>query len=226
MSPSRKQKEWVAIWHIDLVTCLSSKAIRSIKGPWIHEVVSILVHVHQLDSIGNEARQTRQRVSSNQQSNAVVKLDEARCKALCRQGYTSGRSALKAHIYDAWLNGFHGDTCRWHSIKICRNLRKGCTSITLNDSRQSSLIPFFHDLFRPQQCRKFDVLPDPRYPRYTCEMAVREIPNFIPSSELLCPISHAPAITPRLNSLKSLQQMIIVAAVTYLTTVPDTCYLT
>ncbi|GFT89135.1 hypothetical protein TNCV_3085281 [Trichonephila clavipes] len=36
---------------------------------WILEVVSIPVHVHQLDSIGNETRQTRQRVSSQQQSN-------------------------------------------------------------------------------------------------------------------------------------------------------------
>ncbi|GFV61433.1 uncharacterized protein TNCV_2937751 [Trichonephila clavipes] len=41
-------------------------------GPWIHEVVSIPIHVHQLDSIGNETRQTRQRVSSHQQSNVGV----------------------------------------------------------------------------------------------------------------------------------------------------------
>ncbi|GFU80362.1 uncharacterized protein TNCV_3521361 [Trichonephila clavipes] len=41
-------------------------------GPWIHEVVSIRVHVHQFDSIGNETRQTRQRLSSHQQSNVSV----------------------------------------------------------------------------------------------------------------------------------------------------------
>ncbi|GFX67967.1 uncharacterized protein TNCV_2288291 [Trichonephila clavipes] len=39
---------------------------------WIHEVFSIPVHVHQLDSIGNYTRQTRQRVFGHQQSNVGV----------------------------------------------------------------------------------------------------------------------------------------------------------
>ncbi|GFU86414.1 uncharacterized protein TNCV_1417661 [Trichonephila clavipes] len=43
-----------------------------LEGPWIHEVVPIPVHVHQLDSIGNDTRQTRQRVSSHQQSKVGV----------------------------------------------------------------------------------------------------------------------------------------------------------
>ncbi|GFX91980.1 uncharacterized protein TNCV_5004441 [Trichonephila clavipes] len=38
----------------------------------IHEVVFIPVHVHQPNSIGNETRQTRQRVCSHQQSNVSV----------------------------------------------------------------------------------------------------------------------------------------------------------
>ncbi|GBO35550.1 hypothetical protein AVEN_12421-1, partial [Araneus ventricosus] len=38
-------------------------------GLWINDVVSILVHVHPFDTIGNETRQTRQCVSSHQQSN-------------------------------------------------------------------------------------------------------------------------------------------------------------
>ncbi|GBM59116.1 hypothetical protein AVEN_255656-1 [Araneus ventricosus] len=38
-------------------------------GPWIHEVVSIPVHVHPPDTIGNETRQIRQLVSSHQQFN-------------------------------------------------------------------------------------------------------------------------------------------------------------
>ncbi|GBM06883.1 hypothetical protein AVEN_147826-1 [Araneus ventricosus] len=41
-------------------------------GPWIHEVVSIPVHVHPPDTIGNETRQTRQLVSSHQQFNGGV----------------------------------------------------------------------------------------------------------------------------------------------------------
>ncbi|GBM11721.1 hypothetical protein AVEN_156172-1 [Araneus ventricosus] len=43
--------------------------------------------------------------------------------------------------------------------------------------------------FRPQRCRRFDVLPDSRYSRYTREMVVPENPNFIATSEmsnLLC----------------------------------------
>ncbi|GBN82940.1 hypothetical protein AVEN_185631-1 [Araneus ventricosus] len=42
------------------------------QGLWINDVVSILVHVHPSDTIGNETRQTRQRVSSHQQSNSSV----------------------------------------------------------------------------------------------------------------------------------------------------------
>ncbi|GBO43579.1 hypothetical protein AVEN_253458-1, partial [Araneus ventricosus] len=42
------------------------------QGPWINDVVSILVHVHPSDTIGNETRQTRQRVFSHQQSNGSV----------------------------------------------------------------------------------------------------------------------------------------------------------
>ncbi|GBM08996.1 hypothetical protein AVEN_229035-1 [Araneus ventricosus] len=41
-------------------------------GPWIHEVVSIPVHDHIPDTIGNETRQTRQLVSSHQQFNGGV----------------------------------------------------------------------------------------------------------------------------------------------------------
>ncbi|GFU75049.1 uncharacterized protein TNCV_3753001 [Trichonephila clavipes] len=41
-------------------------------GPWIHEVVSIPLHVPQLYLIGNETRQTRQRVSSHHQCNVGV----------------------------------------------------------------------------------------------------------------------------------------------------------
>ncbi|GBN80200.1 hypothetical protein AVEN_119318-1 [Araneus ventricosus] len=39
---------------------------------WINDVVSILVHVHPSNTIGNEARQTRQCISSHQQSNGSV----------------------------------------------------------------------------------------------------------------------------------------------------------
>ena len=42
------------------------------QGPWIHEVVSIPVHVHPLETIGNETRQTRQHVFTHQQPNVGV----------------------------------------------------------------------------------------------------------------------------------------------------------
>ncbi|GFX23784.1 uncharacterized protein TNCV_3597261 [Trichonephila clavipes] len=103
-------------------------------GPWIHEVVSIPVHVHQLNSTGNETRQTRQRVSSHRQSN----VDDD-------------------------------------------GPRRGVE----------------------QRCRRFDVFPDSRYSRYTRAIVVLENPNFIATSEMLCPISRVPTITPRSNSLKS-----------------------
>ncbi|GFY27480.1 uncharacterized protein TNCV_2071001 [Trichonephila clavipes] len=50
----------------------ASAALLICRSPWIYEVVSITVHVHQLDSIGNETRQTRQCVSSHQQSNIGI----------------------------------------------------------------------------------------------------------------------------------------------------------
>ncbi|GBM06849.1 hypothetical protein AVEN_173602-1 [Araneus ventricosus] len=42
------------------------------QGLWINDVVSILVHVHLSDTIENETRQTRQRVSRHQQPNGSV----------------------------------------------------------------------------------------------------------------------------------------------------------
>ncbi|GBM08549.1 hypothetical protein AVEN_69767-1 [Araneus ventricosus] len=42
------------------------------QGLWINDVVSILVHVHPSDTIGNETHQTRQCVSNHQQSNGSV----------------------------------------------------------------------------------------------------------------------------------------------------------
>ncbi|GBN28679.1 hypothetical protein AVEN_268550-1 [Araneus ventricosus] len=52
---------------------------------WINDVVSILVHVHPSDTIGNETRQTRQRVSSHQQSNGSV-VGPRRGVKLCARG--------------------------------------------------------------------------------------------------------------------------------------------
>ncbi|GFY03728.1 hypothetical protein TNCV_3666381 [Trichonephila clavipes] len=116
-------------------------------GPWIHEAVSLPVHVHQLDSIGNKTRQTWQRVSSHQQSSVGIGLP------------------------------------------------------------------------------RFYVLPDSRYSRYTREMVILENPNFIATSEMLCPICRAPIITPRSNFFKS-RLPAIVAAVTCLTTITDTrCFI-
>ncbi|GBM68231.1 hypothetical protein AVEN_268715-1 [Araneus ventricosus] len=42
------------------------------QGLWINDVVSILVHVHPPDTIGNVTRQARQRFTSHQQSNGSV----------------------------------------------------------------------------------------------------------------------------------------------------------
>ncbi|GBO12770.1 hypothetical protein AVEN_44662-1 [Araneus ventricosus] len=42
------------------------------QGLWINDVISILVHVDPSVTIGNETRQTRQRVSCHQQSNGSV----------------------------------------------------------------------------------------------------------------------------------------------------------
>ncbi|GFW26772.1 uncharacterized protein TNCV_2851621 [Trichonephila clavipes] len=53
--------------------------------------------------------------------------------------------------------------------------------------------------FRPQWCRRFDVLPNFRYSRYIREMVTREIPKF---RRCYAP-SRAPTITPRSNSHKS-----------------------
>ncbi|GBM50338.1 hypothetical protein AVEN_142347-1 [Araneus ventricosus] len=77
----------------------------------------------------------------------------------------------------------------------------GLSRLMILVSRRSSRSCMIY--FRPQRCRRFDDLQDSRYSRYTREMVVRENPNFIASSEMLCPISRVPTITPRSNSLKS-----------------------
>ncbi|GBM96518.1 hypothetical protein AVEN_68018-1 [Araneus ventricosus] len=53
------------------------------QGLWINDVVSILVHVQPSDTIGNETRQTRQLVSSHQQSNGSVVWPRRGVKLCC-----------------------------------------------------------------------------------------------------------------------------------------------
>ncbi|GBM70675.1 hypothetical protein AVEN_270782-1 [Araneus ventricosus] len=86
------------------------------------------------------------------------------------------------------------------SAAICGRVARLSRLMILVSRRWSRYCMIF---FRPQRCRRFDVLPDSRYSRYTREMIVRENPNFIATSEMLCPLSRAPTITPRSNSLKS-----------------------
>ncbi|GBN59396.1 hypothetical protein AVEN_202009-1 [Araneus ventricosus] len=66
---SKNQK--LAPYHHRGSTRLNSPLL-TCRGPWIHEVVSISVHVHLPETIGNETRQTRQHVSSHQQTNGGV----------------------------------------------------------------------------------------------------------------------------------------------------------
>ena len=80
------------------------------QDPWTHEVVSMPVHVQPLDTIGNETRQTRQHISSHQQSNVGVD-GPRRDVQLCIVQSASGSSAPEAHIDDVSLNCSHADTC-------------------------------------------------------------------------------------------------------------------
>ncbi|GBL83715.1 hypothetical protein AVEN_132630-1 [Araneus ventricosus] len=66
-------------YHANCTRPISSLRLHQIEqspadkqGLWINDVVSILVHVLPSDTIGNETCQTRQRVSSHQQSNGSV----------------------------------------------------------------------------------------------------------------------------------------------------------
>ncbi|GBN64456.1 hypothetical protein AVEN_178292-1 [Araneus ventricosus] len=66
-------------YHANCTRAIPSQRLHQIEqspvdkqGLWINDVVSILVRVHPSDTIGNETRQTRQRVSSHQQSNGSV----------------------------------------------------------------------------------------------------------------------------------------------------------
>ncbi|GFW33948.1 uncharacterized protein TNCV_3590331 [Trichonephila clavipes] len=86
------------------------------------------------------------------------------------------------------------------SAAICGRVARLSRLMILVSRRWSSFCMIF---FRQQRCCRFDVLPDSRYSRYTREMALRENPDFIATSEMLCPISRAPAVTPRSNSLMS-----------------------
>ena len=79
------------------------------QGLWIYEVVHIPAHVHPLDTIGNKTRQTKQYLTTHQQSNVGVDgPSEADSFVSCSQhGYTSGPSDTKAHINYVSLNVLH-----------------------------------------------------------------------------------------------------------------------
>ncbi|GBN77137.1 hypothetical protein AVEN_15721-1 [Araneus ventricosus] len=112
------------------------------QGLWINDVVSILVHVHPSDTIGNETRQTRKRVSSRQQSNGSV-VGPRKGVTLCAAQSTtvkSGPSAPRAHINDGSLNSSHADACRCPIIEIRGNLREYCTSVSFKGSRLTSMV--------------------------------------------------------------------------------------
>ncbi|GBO12240.1 hypothetical protein AVEN_173726-1 [Araneus ventricosus] len=64
-----------------------------------------------------------------------------------QERYTSGPSALRAHINDGPLNSWHADTCRCPIIEIRGNLRKYCTSISFKNSRLTSMVQFFQGIF-------------------------------------------------------------------------------
>ncbi|GFU83577.1 uncharacterized protein TNCV_4218371 [Trichonephila clavipes] len=101
----------------------------------------------------------------------------------------SGLSAPKAHIDDVSSNGSHVTLVDGPALKsaaICGRLARLSRLMILASRRWfRSCIVFF----RQQRCRRFDVLPDSRYSRHIREMVVRENPNFIATSEMLCPIS-------------------------------------
>ncbi|GBM52510.1 hypothetical protein AVEN_106942-1 [Araneus ventricosus] len=78
LSESSLDVSWVP-YHVNYTRPISSQRLHQMEQSpvdkqalWINDVVSILVHVHPSDTIGNEIRQTRQRVSSHQQSNGSV----------------------------------------------------------------------------------------------------------------------------------------------------------
>ncbi|GBN41925.1 hypothetical protein AVEN_41490-1 [Araneus ventricosus] len=65
-------------------------------GPWIHEVVSIPVHAHPPDTIGNDTRQTKKLVSSHQQFNGGVGGPRWRLSKLLLDAY---RKKIINHKY-------------------------------------------------------------------------------------------------------------------------------
>ncbi|GFX34983.1 uncharacterized protein TNCV_2329231 [Trichonephila clavipes] len=68
--------------------------------------------------------------------------------------------------------------------EICERVARLSPLMIIVISRWSLSYMIF---FRPQRCRRFDVLPDSRYPQYTVEMFVNENPNFIATSKMICP---------------------------------------
>ena len=115
-----------------LLTITQPLPVWTVQDPWIHEVISLPVHIHLLNTIGNKARQIRKNVSCHQQSNVSVDGPRRGIKHCVVQlaRVPSWPSTLKAYIDDVSLNGLHADTRWWSSIEICSNLQKGCTSIT------------------------------------------------------------------------------------------------
>ncbi|GFY27198.1 uncharacterized protein TNCV_2068191 [Trichonephila clavipes] len=86
------------------------------------------------------------------------------------------------------------------SAAICGRVARQSRLMILVSRHWSRSCIFFS---RSQRCCGFDVLSDSRYSRYTCEMVIRKNPSSIATLKMICPISRAPTIPARSNSLES-----------------------
>ena len=146
------------------------------QGPWIHEFVSIHIHAHPLDTIGNESCQTRQHVSSHHESNVSVngprrgmKLCVVQSAKVHVRAFSSGNPYQRCFIewFTRWnlLMAQH-----WNWQQFAEVALLSCWMILFSCHWPRSCKIFF----QPQWCQKFDVLPDFRYSWCTCELVIWE----------------------------------------------------
>ena len=159
--------------------------------------------MHLLDTIGKETHQTRQHISSHQQSRWWWAL--VRHKALCHvvsMGTCVGLQAQKPiSMMFNWMVRMLTivDLPALKYTTICGRVALLICWMILFSCRWSCSCRIF---FWPQWFQRFNVLLESQYSWWTYEMVVRENPNTSLPWRCCAPISPALTITPLSNSLK------------------------
>lgn len=135
------------------------QSLVDMQGPYINEVVSIRVHDHPPDSVGNETRQIRQRVFNPQQFSKELR-QSVKLLAVQSAKYTSGPAAPKVLINDDRSKVLTLTLVDLPALKSAAIFGSVASLSRLRIIVSHRLSHSSNVFFRQHRYRRFDVLPD------------------------------------------------------------------